>query len=41
MNTDVSTSPFRYFVAIDFGTHGSGFAYSSRVDGDNSPRTYE
>jgi hypothetical protein len=24
---------YRYFISIDFGTHGSGFAYSAAADG--------
>jgi hypothetical protein len=41
MGSDVATGTFRYNVAIDFGTHGTGFAYSAKIDGDCNPRTYE
>jgi hypothetical protein len=41
MDPSVAQGCFRYYVSIDFGTHGSGFAYSAKVDGDCSPRTYE
>jgi hypothetical protein len=27
MSSDIATSGFRFHVAVDFGTHGSGFAY--------------
>ena len=39
MSSDIATSGFRFFVAIDFGTHGSGFAYMSK--NESTPRTYE
>ena len=31
---------YQYYISIDFGTHGSGFAYMAKGDGDNV-RTYE
>ena len=41
MDPGVAQGSYRYYVSLDFGTHGSGFAYSAKVDGDCVPRTYE
>jgi len=41
MDSGIASGTYRYYVSLDFGTHGSGFAYSAKVDGDSSPRTYE
>lgn len=39
--TQVAYGLFKYFIAIDLGTHGSGFAYASAVDSDSSVKTFE
>lgn len=39
--TQVGTGSAKYFIAIDFGTHGSGFAYTSVADSDSAVKTFE
>jgi hypothetical protein len=41
MSESIGTGSFRYHIAIDFGTHGSGFAYSAAADGDAAAHTFE
>lgn len=41
MGSDVVISSARYYVAVDFGTHGSGFAYMAKSDTNSNPRAYE
>eukprot|EP00775_Hariotina_reticulata_P011136 gene11136-11289_t len=41
MSDNIGTGSFRYHIAIDFGTHGSGFAYSAAADGDAAAKTFE
>lgn len=39
--SQIGIGSYKYFIAIDFGTHGSGFAYSSASDSDSAVRTFE
>lgn len=39
--TQIGAGSIRYFIAIDFGTHGSGFAYSAAADSDSAVKTFE
>lgn len=41
MSSQLIAGSFKYYVAIDFGTHGTGFSYSAKPDGDCSPRMFE
>jgi len=41
MPENIGTGSFRYHIAVDFGTHGSGFAYSAAADGDAAAKTFE